>query len=121
MISYEVYKVLHLNMLFLTLCSIGAAFASEQFAQKKLLKIITHVMSFIIFVAGMGLIARIGIQHGAGFPIWIKIKIVMWFLFTGSAVMIFKLKNKKHKLIALIIAIVSAIVASSSAVTKFLA
>lgn len=118
--SYEFYKILHLNMLFLTICSLGAAFASEKFSGYKVGKILTHIMTFLVFVAGMGLIARIGIKHGDGFPAWIIVKIVAWFIFTGCAVMVFKFKDQKKKMWSLVIALICVLVASSSAITKLM-
>jgi len=75
-LSYEFYKVLHVLMLVLFVGSIGAQFFAEK--APKSTKIISGVASLLLFVAGMGLIARIGINHGEGWPIWIKIKIGLW-------------------------------------------
>lgn len=77
---YEVYKLLHLAMIFLFIGSFGIGlFASEN---PKWNKIMQGVVSFLIFVAGMGLIARLGFPHGEPWPTWIKVKIGIWLIAT---------------------------------------
>lgn len=118
--SYEIYKILHVNALFLTLCAVGMIFANSDYVQKKVFKIIVHTISLLIFVAGMGLIARIGIKHGEGFPSWIIVKMVAWFIFTMALVLGFKVKDKTSKIICVAVSLICAFIASYAAITKFL-
>jgi hypothetical protein len=39
-----------------------------------------HLISIVIFAAGMGLMARMGFRHGEAFPGWVKIKIGLLFI-----------------------------------------
>jgi hypothetical protein len=78
MIAYEVYKVLHLTTLFLFVSSFGFIFKQE--IKNKSIKFIVSFISFLIFVAGMGLIARLGFKHTEPFPLWIYLKISCWIL-----------------------------------------
>ncbi|PIP95916.1 MAG: hypothetical protein COW00_01625 [Bdellovibrio sp. CG12_big_fil_rev_8_21_14_0_65_39_13] len=80
--SYEFYKVLHLAMIFIFIGSAAFQFASTT-AQKSV-KIATGVTSFLILVGGMGLLARIGISHGAGFPGWVWAKMAIWLVIAAA-------------------------------------
>ena len=105
-------------MLFFTIAAIGIIFANGEWIKSKAFKIITGVTSFFIFVAGMGLIARIGIKHGDGFPAWISVKIGAWFIFNIGLILCFKVKDKSSKIATFIICLAAAFVASYSAITK---
>lgn len=75
MLSYEFYKIAHILAVVVFFSGSAVALYSE--AQKHV-KIISGVASFLIFVAGMGLLARIGLDHGAGFPFWVWAKMAIW-------------------------------------------
>ena len=79
MISYPVYKFIHL--LAVVIFFSGAAISLYSNAQKHV-KIISGVASLLIMVAGMGLMARIGIDHSGGFPFWLSAKMAIWLALT---------------------------------------
>ena len=86
MFSYEFYKVVHFIMILVFVGGMGASFFSLE--NPKWNKILMGVSSLLIFVAGMGLLARIGVQHGAGFPTWVMVKIALWaFLVVGAPIL----------------------------------
>ena len=97
MISYETYKMLHLFALLSVFTGIGFVAQSAPILDKKWGKMVLGFFSFMIFVAGMGLVARIGIKHGESFPHWILIKIFNWFLLNVLFVLLFKCKKISHK------------------------
>ena len=101
--SYEFYKFLHLFMIFSFLV-LGTLNLTT--VPSKMVKIGNGVVSFLILVAGMGLLARIGVSHGEGFPTWIILKIVIWLLLViliPVAGKRFSDKGKKASLWALVI------------------
>jgi uncharacterized membrane protein SirB2 len=97
MISYEVYKLFHLFFILTLFSSLGFVASSAENFQKKSYKILIGLISFLIMVAGMGLIARIGFKHGQGFPLWIYLKFIAWILVNILFVFLFKLKSVKQK------------------------
>ncbi len=76
MIDYEIYKIIHLVMIVVLFSS----FAVQCFAEKKqkVHSILAGVASLLILVSGMGLLARLGISHGEGWPLWAKLKVFFW-------------------------------------------
>lgn len=76
--SYQVYKMIHVVSIVIFFSLFAAAAYTQE--NKKLNKILTGLFLVFILVSGMGLIARIGIPHGAAWPIWIKAKIGIWLI-----------------------------------------
>ncbi len=95
---YQVYKVAHIAAILLLFASLGglAIFSASSHADEakakslRILLIACHGISLVlILVAGFGLLARIGIKHGVGWPTWVYIKLVLWILL-GAAVALYK-------------------------------
>ncbi len=119
MIAYEVYKLIHLSALF-TLCAfLGFALSESPWFSKKRAKGLLFFVSFLVFVAGMGLIARIGIKHGEGFPMWIQIKIALWILANVLLVVLLKTKSASLKMLSALFFVVTLVAAASSAIYKY--
>lgn len=97
MFPYEFYKFLHYLMIFIFVAGLGVSFFTVN--NPKWNKILTGVSSVLIFVAGMGLLARIGVQHGKGFPGWIWAKMVIWFLLAIGAPVLAK-RAGQYKVVA---------------------
>lgn len=78
MISYEVYKIVHITAIFFFLSTAGAQLLGD--TNSKLAKILNGVATLFILVGGMGLLARIGVSHGEGWPAWVIGKLIVWLL-----------------------------------------
>lgn len=93
---YEVYKVLH--VVFVVLFVSGAAITLYADHGNKFWKILTGIVSFLIFVAGMGLMARLGVSHTEGWPLWIKAKVGIWVVAAAFAPIAAKRMREKRNL-----------------------
>ena len=120
MISYEAYKILHIFSLFMVIAAMGGIIAEGRWIPNKSFKIVVGVVSFLIFVAGMGLIARLGFKHGEAFPAWIIVKVVCWIIFNVSLFILFRATDKTVKIACAMLSFVTVFVAVFSAITKLL-
>lgn len=101
MFSYQLYKVVHILgilMLFVTIGGLavhgmnGGDKASNQ--SRKLLSAMHGISLVIILVGGFGLLARIGVSHGTGWPVWAYLKVVLWLLLGGSIVLLNRMPQR---------------------------
>ena len=106
MISYETYKLLHLIFITSFLTVLGFNAQTTTGTQGKSRKMIIGLISFLIFVAGMGLIARLGFKHSQPFPLWIKLKMLNWFVINLLTIGIFKTTKTKFKLMLVFIILI---------------
>jgi hypothetical protein len=74
--SYELYKVIHLAAIFVFLSGASALLLAKPAG--KLWKIITGVATLVIFISGMGLLARLGLT--GSLPGWAIGLIVIWLI-----------------------------------------
>ena len=96
MLSYEFYKVMHFSMIFLFFGSVGAAFLGQE--KTKHIKILTGISSFLILVAGMGLLARLGVSHKEGWPAWAYAKLAIWVGLSALAPILSKRVKKSYSI-----------------------
>lgn len=119
MIPQEIYRILHVVGLGLTLAAIGAAAGSAKSlgmpeGKSKAWAIAHGVGLFLVLVAGFGLMARTEVE---GYPLWIIIKLVM-FLGLGVCLTLAYKIAPKRPMVAIIIPLI--LMGLASAAAKYL-
>jgi uncharacterized membrane protein SirB2 len=108
-VPYEVYKLLHIVLVVLFVSGAAVTLYADQ--PGKFWKIQTGVVSFLIFVAGMGLMARIGVSHTEGWPLWLKGKIAVWLLAAIFAPIAAKrMRGQRHLAMGVLMVLITAAV-----------
>jgi len=90
MIGYQAYKVIHLIGIFFTLAALaGLALGVANGATKqtnparKLISASHGLGLLLVLLGGFGLLARLGLIHGAAFPGWVWTKLAIWLVIGG--------------------------------------
>lgn len=65
--------------------------------KKKSGKFLLGGIVFMIFLGGMGLLARLGVSHKEAFPLWVKIKLANWVVLTALLSSLFKIETKEYR------------------------
>jgi hypothetical protein len=88
MISYEVYKVIHLVGVLMVFLALGGLIThaanggSKNHSWRKPIAITHGIGLFVSLVGGFGLLARLGIVQG-GLPLWVWLKLGIWTFFAA--------------------------------------
>lgn len=101
MIGYEVYKVFHVVMVLFLISTLG--FIIEGKVTSKAKKILIGLVSFFIFVGGMGLIARLGFKHGEPFPLWLILKMTLWVFVNIALILVGRMPINLRKWVYLLV------------------
>lgn len=107
MIPYAAYKVVHITGILLLFGGLGATAwywarkpdREETKGERRFLYAIHGVAMFIVLLGGFGLLARLGIKHGSGWPTWAYAKVVVWILLGGSVVLFKRLPHLSRPLL----------------------
>lgn len=112
MISYAVYKVMHLVGAFMIILALGGAAANsingvpKKNSWRKSM-MITHGIGMILsLVGGFGLLARLGVVHGM-LPGWALAKLGIWLVF-GALVGVVAKKPNSAKFVWFLIILLGA-------------
>lgn len=102
MISYNVYKLLHLMGIFALFLSLGVASVTQK-SQTRWASAVHGTALLVILVGGFGLLARLGMT--SGLPGWALGKVAIWLLMGGAIVLARRKVLPAPALISLLIAL----------------
>lgn len=84
---YEILHIVGIAMLFLAIGGVathaanGGTKAGSQ--TRGLMSSVHGVGALLILVGGFGMLARIGFKHGANFPGWLWVKLLVWLVLSA--------------------------------------
>ncbi len=110
MISYAVYKIIHLTGIMMVFLALGglsthAINGGDKKHSWRLPIALTHGIGMTLsLVAGFGLLARLGIAQG-GLPGWAIAKLVIWAIFGGLMALIIRQPKLSRSLWFIMIAL----------------
>ena len=111
MISYQIYKILHILGILLVVASLaGLGLHAANGGERKengfrIGPMVAHgVGLLIVLVAGFGLLARIG----AGFTTWVYLKIALWVVFGALVAVVPRVKGVGAKVLWFVIPLLGA-------------
>jgi hypothetical protein len=83
--SHQLYNVVHVVGIILIMSALGGAallaltgVAGEHRPARRMLAALHGIGAFLVLLGGFGMLARLGVMHGAGFPGWVWVKLVVW-------------------------------------------
>ncbi len=86
MISYSIYKIVHLLGVMMVFLSLGGVImhaingGGREHSWRKPVSITHGIGLFLALLGGFGLLARLGVVHGA-LPGWVIAKLAIWLVF----------------------------------------
>jgi hypothetical protein len=93
MLSHQLYNVMHIVGIILLMSALGGAAIhgmtgtpSEPGRARRLLAILHGAGAFLILLGGFGMLARLGVMHGSGFPGWVWVKLIVWGLLAAALI-----------------------------------
>lgn len=95
------YHVLHLVSLFCLFGATFSAFAAPEPERRKSLLAASGIASLLVLISGFGLLAKLQV----GFPVWILVKLVCWFVVSGLAGVAFRKRALVRPLTILTVAL----------------
>ena len=95
------YHVMHLVSLFCLFGATFAAFAAPEPERRKFSLAASGIASLLVLVSGFGLLAKLQV----GFPIWIVVKLICWFVVSGLAGIAFRKRELVRPLTLLTVAL----------------
>jgi hypothetical protein len=94
MLSHQFYNVVHILGIVLLVMALGgmALHAANGGTRRDnvargLVAALHGIGAFLVLLGGFGMLARLGVMHGSGFPGWIWVKLVVWVLLGAAAVL----------------------------------
>lgn len=86
MFSHPFYNVVHIIGIVMAVAALGGAAmlaaatpaGAPARPERRLLAILHGIGTLLILIGGFGMLARLGVMHGGGFPGWIWVKLGVW-------------------------------------------
>ncbi|CAN5533942.1 hypothetical protein BH24GEM3_BH24GEM3_09170 [soil metagenome] len=85
MLSYQFYNLVHIVGIILIMMALGGIALTASGAvdrnptwTRRSVAVLQGMGIFLILLGGFGMLARLGIMHGSGWPGWLWVKVGVW-------------------------------------------
>jgi len=92
--SHAFYNVVHIVGIILVMSALGGAAlhamtggARAAGPARRLVAVLHGSGAFLVLLGGFGMLARLGVAHGAGFPGWLWVKLAVWVVIAAAFVL----------------------------------
>jgi hypothetical protein len=110
MFSYQLYNLLHIVGLALVMVALGGIASTAALASRPTSGVggrrrtaAFHALGiFLILLGGFGMLARLGVMHGAGFPGWIWAKLGIWAVLAAAVFVPYRYPRAARPLLAVV-------------------
>ena len=83
--SHQFYNVVHIVGIILIMSALGGAAVramtvgtEDPPSPRRMLALLHGIGAFLVLLGGFGMLARLGFLHGASFPGWLWVKLLIW-------------------------------------------
>lgn len=104
--SHQFYNIVHVVGLILIMSALGGAAVrtttgvlSGAVSTRRMLAVLHGVGAFLMLVGGFGMLARLGFLHGASFPGWLWVKLIIWGILAVAPVILRRRPQLAHPLL----------------------
>jgi uncharacterized membrane protein SirB2 len=92
-VPLPLYKLIHIVGIILIMSALGGAAvramtigAEGTPSSRRLLAVLHGIGAFLVLLGGFGMLARLGFMHGANFPGWLWVKLVVWVILAAALI-----------------------------------
>jgi hypothetical protein len=108
-VSHQFYNLVHIIGLILIMSALGGAAmrsmtggAGERRSTRRMVAMLHGTGAFLMLLGGFGMLARLGFMHGANFPGWLWVKLLVWGVLVSALLV---LRRRPHFAPALLLAL----------------
>lgn len=104
--SHQFYNLVHIIGLILIMSALGGAAmrsttggTGEHRSARRMMAMLHGLGAFLMILGGFGMLARLGFMHGANFPGWLWVKLLVWGVLVAALLILRRRPRFAHPLL----------------------
>jgi hypothetical protein len=105
-VSHQFYNLVHIIGLILIMSALGGAAmrsiaggTGERRSTRRMVVMLHGIGAFLMLLGGFGMLARLGFMHGANFPGWLWMKLLVWGVLVAALLILRRRPEFAHPLL----------------------